>query len=280
MFELKPDCLYSANAREAPRLSNTGPRDDYAKKRSNEEKTHTMNDPAVHHLSDDEIRRELAERGHNVSIEDAMQCATLCLKIAKENRWTLAIEPLGSDVWSAYYTQGSQREYIFGADADTLAHALARTALVGLRLANTGAPARRAAKTSEITVRLFVVDHDTHRLEEVFPESEFRLSEAFPMFLGPDGRWYTVPGQTAQAVEAEWLKQHGATPPDWSLATDLAAEARNVGFDAQVTDQGTVIITQQRRHLPKHEVAMALALDDDMLDLLREYPDGSVRIDT
>ena len=239
-----------------------------------------MNDLDVHFMMDDAIRRELAERGHDVNVNDPIECATLCIKIASDTNWTLAIDPLGDGEWSAYYTKGVRRDYVGGADGDTLAQALARTALVGLRLTNTRAPAKPATQTPEKTIRLMALNPATHKVEEVTPESEFDIAYAFPMFRGSDGRWYTVPGMTASAVYNDWLKQHGATPPDWVLANDLAAEARNVGFEANVTGSGQVIITIANRRLPKYEVASALELDDEMLDLLFEYPDGSVRIDT
>lgn len=238
-----------------------------------------MNDLDVHFMMDDAIRRELAERGHDVNVNDPIECATLCIKIASDTNWTLAIDPLGDGEWSAYYTKGVRRDYVGGADGDTLAQALARTALVGLRLTNTRAPAKPATQTPEKTIRLMALNPATHKVEEVTPESDFDIAYAFPMFRGSDGRWYTVPGMTASAVYNDWLKQHGAAPDPNERADEIAAQLCRMGYLAVAESGGQVIVYRSASKLSKWEVLGALGLDAEMVDLLHEYPDGSVRID-
>ena len=238
-----------------------------------------MNGLDVHFMMDDAIRRELAERGHDVNVNDPIECATLCIKIASDTNWTLAIDPLGDGEWSAYYTKGVLRDYVGGADGDTLAQALARTALVGLRLTNTRAPAKPATQTPEKTIRLMALNPATHKVEEVYPESEFRLADAVPLFLGPGGQWFTVPGVSTASVYAEWLAQQGAAPDPNERADEIAAQLRDMGFEAAVDTNGQVVVSLSRRKLPKWEVIGALGLDAEMEDLFHEHEDGSVRID-
>lgn len=56
-------------------------------------------------------------------------------------------------------------------------------------------------------IKLVARNPRTRKLEEVFPEDEFDPREAFPIFLSNDGRYYTIPGQTARMVWTAWLAQ-------------------------------------------------------------------------
>lgn len=132
----------------------------------------------------------------------------------------------------------------------------------------------------EKTIKLVVRDEVTRRYEEVYPESEFRLADAVPLFLGPGGQWFTVPGVSTASVYAEWLAQHGAAPDPNERADEIAAQLRDMGFEAAVDTNGQVVVRLSRRKLPKWEVIGALGLDAEMEDLFHEHEDGSVRIDT
>jgi hypothetical protein len=54
-------------------------------------------------------------------------------------------------------------------------------------------------------IKLIARNPITRNREEVYPEDEFDAREATPIFLGRDGRYYTVPGTTAAMVWDEWL---------------------------------------------------------------------------
>lgn len=57
------------------------------------------------------------------------------------------------------------------------------------------------------TIKLMAYNELRQQWEEVFPEDEFQVERAIPLFLGQDGKFYTVPGTTVAQVWDEWLHQ-------------------------------------------------------------------------
>jgi hypothetical protein len=58
------------------------------------------------------------------------------------------------------------------------------------------------------TIKMICRNPITRKLEEVYPEDEFSINRAFPVFLTSDGKYCSVPGCEAVDVWDKWISQH------------------------------------------------------------------------
>jgi len=56
-------------------------------------------------------------------------------------------------------------------------------------------------------IRMIARNPLTGQREEVFPEDEVKFNEMTPIFLGSDGKYYTVPGCSAEMAYVDWVAQ-------------------------------------------------------------------------
>lgn len=63
-------------------------------------------------------------------------------------------------------------------------------------------------KTRKQTLKMVAYNPETRRTEEVFPESEVKVSDMSPRFwVASEMVWVSVPGVTAEEVYQDWLAQ-------------------------------------------------------------------------